>query len=116
MQHAIADDQVKHAVLVEHLFGVTLVKLNTVDHAVNFNMVARQVEHFTRHIGSHHPAGFHAATQFDRDLSRAGTNIEHIARNGANLQQIVHKRLVRCAVVQRVILMSLVGPVHHFRL
>ena len=75
VHQGVADDGIEKAGAKNQLLRIGPMELDPIEHVVDFDMVARQFEHFARCVGGHHPKAGCLQAQLDRNSRRTGAEI-----------------------------------------
>ena len=120
MHEGVADDGIEKTGAENQLLRIGPMELDPIEHVIDFDMVARQFEHFARRVGCHHPKAGCLQAQLDWNSRRTGPEIEDVATEGSILlggegKQIPNKGTIDFGEVHIVILDRFLQIVHYFR-
>ena len=120
MHEGVADDGIEKAGAKNQLLRIGPMELDPIEHVIDFDMVARQFEHFARRVGGHHPKAGGLQAQLDWNSRRTGPEIEDVSTEGSILlggegKQISNKGTIDFVEVHIVVLDRLLQIVHDFR-
>ena len=120
MHEGVADDGIEKTGAENQLLRIGPMELDPIEHVIDFDMVARQFEHFARRVGCHHPKAGCLQAQLDWNSRRTGPEIENVATEGSILlagegKQIPNKGTIDFVEVHIVVLDRLLQIVHDFR-
>ena len=115
MDNAVRNDGSELAVPIRHGAGVHFLQSNAAIELRLPHIVAADRQHMFREVDRHDVADGRLTAELDRDLCRAGANIEDRPAPIPVRQEVRDKNAVDRGVVHRVVIARFRGGVHDFR-
>ena len=89
MHEGVADDGIEKTGAKNQLLRIGPMELDPIEHVIDFDMVARQFEHFARRVGCHHPKAGCLQAQLDWNSRRTGPEIEDVATEAWRINLVI---------------------------